>query len=184
MAAPKGNQYAKGADSGRPKLIQSPEHLLQLFKDYQDFCKDNPILKEDYVGKDAMRVFRQLERPLTWVGFECYLSDMEIIQDLGDYERNKEGRYEEFTTIISRIKKYIESDQFSGAAVGIYQQNIIARKLGLSDNNNNVNKNTNENNSLWQGNLNPDQFDQLLNAVTNGNTPSGASEPMGDNNTQ
>lgn len=184
MAAPKGNQYAKGADSGRPKLIQSPEHLLQLFKDYQQFCKDNPIIKEDYVGKDAIRVWRELERPLTFVGFECYLSDMEIIQDLGDYESNRDGRYEEFTTIISRIKKYIKSDQFSGAVVGIYKENIIARALGLADNNKTDNKNTNENNSLWQGNLNPEQFDQLLNAVTNGNTPSSTSEPMGDNSPQ
>lgn len=156
--------------AGRPKNIESPHSLLELFKQYQQYCKDNPILKEDYVGKDAKRVYRELERPLTWVGFECYLSDMEIINDLGDYESNKDGRYEEYATIISRIKKYIEQDQFSGAAVGIYQQNIIARKLGLVD--------KHENNMSGDVNttITDTQFQQLLEAAKNNASTSGQSE--------
>lgn len=144
---------------GRPKLIDSPDHLLALFKEYQDYCKANPVLKEDYVGKDARKVYRELERPLTWDGFECYLSDKEIIEDLGDYERNKDGRYTEFATIVSRIKRYINTDQFTGAAVGIYQQNIIARKLGLAD----------KQEGAFTGEINsgvtPAQFELLLEAV-------------------
>lgn len=156
--------------AGRPKNIESPHSLLELFKQYQQYCKDNPILKEDYVGKDAKRVYRELERPLTWVGFECYLSDMEIINDLGDYESNKDGRYEEYATIISRIKKYIEQDQFSGAAVGIYQQNIIARKLGLVD------KQENQMSGEINTNITDTQFQQLLQAARNNASTSSQGE--------
>lgn len=119
--------------AGRPKNIESPEELWSLFRKYKTWAKENPYQKQDYVGKDADRVTRELERPLTFVGFEVYLYERMIINDLGDYEKNKEGRYEEFAPIIRAIKKYIEQDQFEGAAVGIYQQNIIARKLGLTD---------------------------------------------------
>lgn len=170
MAAPEGNQFAAGHGHGRPKKIESPNLLLDLFKEYQQYCKDNPIFKEDYVGKDAMRVHRELERPLTWVGFECFLSDREIIQDLGDYESNKEGRYEDFAAIISRIKKYIEHDQFTGAAVGIYQQNIIARKLGLVD------KQENQMSGEINTNITDTQFQQLLQAARNNASTSSQGE--------
>jgi hypothetical protein len=153
---------------GRTKLIETPAHLLDLFKEYQQYCKDNPIFKEDYVGKDAMKVHRELERPLTWVGFECYLSDMEVIADLGDYESNKDDRYSDYATIIARIKKYIENDQFSGAAVGIYNHNIIARKLGLVD------KQESKIEGAINGNVTDSQFNAILEAVrTNAQTDKG-----------
>jgi hypothetical protein len=118
---------------GRPKNIESPEQLWKLFRQYRKHAKDNPYLKQDFVGKDADEVERRLERPLTFVGFEVYLMERMIINDLADYERNKDGRYAEFANIIRAIKKIIEADQFEGAAVGVYKENIIARKLGLAD---------------------------------------------------
>lgn len=118
---------------GRPKNIESPEQLWLLFRKYKDWAKANPRTKQDFVGKDGDEITRKLERPLAWVGFEAYLLERMIISDLGDYERNKEGRYGEFTTIIRAIKIYIEQDQFEGATVGIYKENIISRKLGLAD---------------------------------------------------
>lgn len=154
----------------KPKFIETPGLLLEYFKEYQQYCKDNPILKEDYVGKDAARVWRELERPLTWVGFECYLSDKEIINDLGDYESNKDGRYEDYATIITRIKKYIEHDQFTGAAVGIYQQNIIARKLGLVDKHDSVVQ------ANLTGGVTETQFEAIMSAVRQNATPSGQGE--------
>lgn len=146
---------------GVHKNIESPEQLMQYFKDYQDYCKNNPIFKQDFVGKDATEVQRQLERPMSWVGFEAYLYNMEIINDMGDYEKNKEGRYADFAPIISRIKTFIRTDQWEGASVGIYKENIIARTLGLVEKveakNDNTNKGTLE--------LNDDQFDKMLDAA-------------------
>jgi hypothetical protein len=119
--------------AGRPKNIETPEILWNLFVAYRDWIKLHPILKHDFVGKDANEVERRLERPLTFVGFESFLDEQGVIAELKDYEANKEQRYTEFAPIIARIKRCIETDQFEGASVGIYQHNIIARKLGLVD---------------------------------------------------
>ena len=118
---------------GRPKNIESPEQLWLLFRQYKTWAKENPYLRQDFVGKNAREVERELERPLTFIGFEVYLMERMIINDLADYERNKDGRYGEYANIIRAIKAYIEQDQFEGAAVGVYKENIIARKLGLAD---------------------------------------------------
>ena len=119
---------------GKPKSIQTAEELADhYYKGYKPWVKENPVLREDYVGKDADKVNRKLERPLTWVGFECWLYDAGIISDLNDYEQNTNRSYDDYQPIIRAIKKDIENDQFTGATVGIYNQNIIARKLGLID---------------------------------------------------
>lgn len=118
---------------GKPKYIETPEILWDHFTRYKEWVQENPILKEDYVGKDADKVHRQLTRPLSWVGFESHLFLNDIIGDLDDYEKNTNNSYEDYQPIIRAIKKIIETDQFEGATVGIYQQNIIARKLGLVD---------------------------------------------------
>jgi hypothetical protein len=118
---------------GKPKYIETPEKFWEYFEAYQEHIKQNPIKKQDFVGKDALEVNRKLERPLTWVGFENYLYKAGIISDLSDYEENKNNSYTDYLPIIRVIKRIIEQDQFEGATVGIYQQNIIARKLGLVD---------------------------------------------------
>lgn len=117
--------------AGRPKNIESPDQLWLFFRRYAKWAKDNPRARQDFVGKDGDEITRKLERPLTFVGFEVWLNERMIISDLGDYEKNKDDRYAEFAPIIRAIKNVIEADQFEGASVGIYQHNIIARKLGL-----------------------------------------------------
>lgn len=117
----------------KKKYIETPEKLWGLFISYREWAKSNPRLKEDYVGKDADRVERKLERPLSWVGFECWLYENDIISELSDYEQNQGESYTAYLPIISHIKKCIQADQTEGAAVGLYQQNIIARMLGLVD---------------------------------------------------
>lgn len=125
---------------GKPKYIETPEKLLEHFMNYVKWVAANPRKKEDYVGKDAIRVMRELQRPLTWVGFECWLFDNGIISNLSSYEANADNSYDDYLPIISRIKQYIETDQFEGATVGQYNHNIIARKLGLIEKTENTNK--------------------------------------------
>jgi hypothetical protein len=57
---------------GRKKIIQTPEMFWELFIDYKTWAKQNPIKVHDYVGKDALEVHRNRERPLTIEGFENY----------------------------------------------------------------------------------------------------------------
>ena len=124
---------AKSNPPTKKKYIESPEKLWELFIQYIQWAKNNPYLIKDWVGGMGKQVRREKERPLSFIGFESWLFNNGIISQLGDYESNKDGNYEAYSTIITRIKKNIESDQFEGAASGIYHHNIIARKLGLID---------------------------------------------------
>lgn len=118
---------------GRPKAFDNPQHVWELFLQYKAFCKDNPFLVRAYVGKDGDPVWQEKERPLTWDGFDCFVLDRGIINDLEDYRINRNGAYDEFSGVISRINKVIREDKFGGAAAGVFNHNIIARDLGLVD---------------------------------------------------
>lgn len=116
---------------GRPNKIKDPQHLWDLFKAYRDKTKKNPILVQDYVGKDANMVFREKERPLTIEGFENYCADEGIIKDLSHYFANTNGRYKRFLTICTRIKKVVREDQIAGGMAGIYNPSITQRLNNL-----------------------------------------------------
>jgi len=118
---------------GKHKYIETPEKLWELFESYVLHEKQNPMYKQEYVGKDGRTELTPLETPITFEGFECYLMDQGIIQDLGHYSNNKDERYSEYVTIITRIRKNCFVHNFRGASVGLFNANIIAKKLGLSE---------------------------------------------------
>jgi len=118
---------------GRPKNIKTPEILWKLFEDYVKHEADNPMYKVEYVGKEGRVEKTPLETPITFMGFECWLWDNQYINDLGDYQKNTDGRYSEYTPIITRITQNCFVHNFKGASVGIFNANIIARKLGLTE---------------------------------------------------
>lgn len=115
------------------KYIETPEKLWQLFLDYIEHERSNPMYKVEYVGKDGNQVRTPLETPVTFEGFECYLQDQEVINDLGNYSSNLNSAYDEYLPIITRIKQNCFVHNFKGASVGLFNANIIARKLGLVD---------------------------------------------------
>jgi len=118
---------------GIKKYIESPEQLWQFFIDYVEHERLNPMRKTEYIGQHAIRVEIELETPITFEGFECYLFKMHIISDLGDYSSNKGDRYSEFATIIKQIKSFCFTNNFKGASVGLFNASLIARKLGLTE---------------------------------------------------
>jgi hypothetical protein len=115
------------------KYIESPEKLLEFFKDYVKHEANNPMYKVDYVGKEGRLEKTPIETPITFEGFEVYLFQKEIINDLGDYASNKDGRYSNYATIITYIRKHCFVHNFKGAAVRLFDPNLIARKLGLKE---------------------------------------------------
>jgi hypothetical protein len=117
--------------AGAPKKIESPEKLWQYFEEYRKKTKSNPILVKDWVGKDADEVHREKERPLTIEGFENYLEDNGIINDLSHYFANTNGAYSEFLTICSRIRRNVREDQIAGGMAGIYNPSITQRLNNL-----------------------------------------------------
>ena len=116
---------------GRNKYIETPERMWELFKEYELHTKQNPIIVEDYVGKDAELVKRKKEVPLTVDGFEDYLFENGVINDLGDYFSNKDGRYSNYATICRAIKRKCRKDQINGGMAGIYNPSITQRLNGL-----------------------------------------------------
>ena len=116
---------------GRPNKIQSPEHLYELFEAYKKKTKENPFIVKDFVGKDAEMVYREKEKPLTIEGFENYCANEGVIQDLGMYFSNSKGRYKRFSTICSRIRREVRSDQIEGGMAGMYNPSITQRLNNL-----------------------------------------------------
>jgi hypothetical protein len=118
---------------GKPKYIESPQKFWDLFLAYKKEVKDNPVIVKDWVGKDAETVYREKEKPLTMVGFECYvLNHTEMTYpDLTVYFEGKEESYKDYFPISSRIKSEIKNDQITGGMTMIYSQNLTARLNNL-----------------------------------------------------
>lgn len=116
---------------GKHKYIETPEILWEHFLSYKKEVKNNPILVHDFVGKDALDVRKEKERPLTIDGFECWCYDNGIISHLSDYFANSDNKYSEYSTICSHIKKAVRTDQIEGGMAGIYNPSITQRLNNL-----------------------------------------------------
>ena len=117
--------------AGRPKKIKKPEHLEKWFKEYRKDTKDNPFLKMDFKGSPPKKVFYELEKPLSWQGFKLYIHEHYQITNLDQYKANKNGIYDEYSSILGGIGSIIHADQLTGALIGIYSAKIVARKMNL-----------------------------------------------------
>jgi hypothetical protein len=115
----------------KEKYIDSPETLWGLFLRYVEHEASNPMFRVDYVGKDGERVNTPLQVPITFEGFECFVADLGIINDLGDYSSNRGGSYDSYSPIITHIRRNCFVQNFKGAAVGLFNANLVAKKLGL-----------------------------------------------------
>jgi hypothetical protein len=115
----------------KQKYIETPEKLWELFTQFVEHEKSNPMYKVEYVGKEGDKVNTPLQVPITFEAFECWLADEGILSHLGDYSANKDGKYESYSTIITRIRNNCFAQNFKGAAVGLFNANLIAKKLGL-----------------------------------------------------
>jgi hypothetical protein len=121
------------AKRGIKKSIESPERMEELFEQYKEHTKDNPFKVDDWVGGLAKPVTRTKERPLTMEGFSVFLSKASILEKVKDYMSNRDGRYEDFVPICSRIREEIRQDQIEGGMSGMYNPSITQRLNGLTD---------------------------------------------------
>jgi hypothetical protein len=67
------------------------------------------------------------------------------LSDIQRYWNNVDNAYDEYVTIITRIKDIIRENQISGGMVGLYNSNLTARLNNLKESteNTNINHNTN-----------------------------------------
>jgi hypothetical protein len=137
---------------GKNKYIETPDKMWEFFCYYRDEVKSNPIyileqkrgntilpkdlsdIDSDVISQSLNPIIKlPMQRPLTIEGFENWCADNDIIEDLGDYFKNKDDRYSDYAPICSRIKKTIRQDQIEGGMVGIYNPSITQRLNGLVD---------------------------------------------------
>lgn len=127
MAAPEGNKFWQlRTQHGRDKLFSTPEILWEEAIKYFEWCEENPLTQQNWVGKDGDEVSKELMRPFTLSGLCVFLDCGE--QTLRDY-----GARQDFSEVYTRIEQIIRTQKFEGAAVGLFNANIIARDLGLVD---------------------------------------------------
>jgi hypothetical protein len=116
---------------GRPRNLDSPEQLSELFDKYKADVKANPRIKSVFGGKEFEERAEPLERPLTLEGFELFCYDE--VGMVEQYFKNTDKRYEEFVPICTRIRKAIRQDQIEGGMVGQYNPSITQRLNGLTE---------------------------------------------------
>lgn len=116
---------------GLHKAIPTPDRMYELFRQYKEAAKKRPKKVHDFVGKDAIEVYKEREVPLTYEGFQNYVEDLDIITTLDHYFMNYEKRYEDFVGVCARIKREIRQDQIEGGMVGIYNPSITQRLNNL-----------------------------------------------------
>jgi hypothetical protein len=147
MAAPKENQFWKQRSKhGRDKLFASPDLLWQAACEYFDWCDKNPWFKNDVVkgGADVGTTLRiPVARPYTLTGLCIYLKCNSAYFRTFKVQALEADK--DFNTVITQIEETIETQQFEGAVVGVFNSNIISRKLGLVEKVENSNINTNFN---------------------------------------
>jgi hypothetical protein len=122
-----------GTSKGHGKYIETPERMWELFMAYVNEVKSTPRKKVVFVGKDGIQKDELLERPLTLEGFELYVADLHIAMNLQQYFENRDGRYENYISICTRILKSIRRDQIEGGMVGQYNASITQRLNGLAE---------------------------------------------------
>jgi hypothetical protein len=117
--------------AGRPRSFETPQDLWDAFVKYAEEVKANPRLKTVFVGKDGEQKLEPLQRPLTMEGFQLFLWDLDVRSGADEYFTNKDGKYDQFSEVCSRIKKSIRKDQIEGGMVGQYNPSITQRLNGL-----------------------------------------------------
>jgi DNA-packaging protein gp3 len=120
--------YQLREKSGRDRIFENPNQLMDLANEYFKWAIDNPY-KEEVVFHSAGLITKDFVskiRPLTLDGL-CIFIDI-AKSTFQEYEKRHD-----FTAITTRIRQIIENQQFEGAACGFLNPNIIARKLGLTD---------------------------------------------------
>lgn len=139
MAAPKGNRY--GVDSGNffKRKAYTVEEWKEVFIAYLEDRAEKKWYKNEAVksGNNAGEIIKiPNDVPLSIESF-CVFANISK-QTFYNYE-SAEG-YQEYFEVTTRIREVIESDQLDGAMLGVYNPNIVARKLGLAENQN-INQN-------------------------------------------
>jgi len=131
MAAEKGNQWWKlRSKHGRDRLFASPELLWESACEYFNWCDENPWITEKS-GSNTNGSFHEekpTQRPYSLTGWFLYIGCSETW--LINFKATCGN---DFLRVIEQVEQVIRKQQWEGATVGAFKENIIARTLGLKD---------------------------------------------------
>jgi hypothetical protein len=141
MAAPLKNKYWQLRKThGRPTAFKTPLSLWKAACKYFKFCDDNPWVRKECIksGEKAGTTFDvETMIPYTIKGFQIhsgvcrtYLTDLENSCQPKDGKKQTK-RQKDFADIIACVKDVIYTHKFEGASAGHFNPSIIARDLGL-----------------------------------------------------
>lgn len=119
---------------GRPRhrVYDSPETLEDSCNAYFEWCSNNPWMRSELIrgGDLAGKIIEvPIQRPYTVIAL-CFHIGV-ATKTWYNYEKDPE-----FLHITTHVHEKIRNQKLEGAIVGIFNSNIIARDLGLADNQN------------------------------------------------
>jgi len=132
MAAPKGNNYWEFRNKHGREHTYTPESFWTEAVGYFEWISKKQWNKHESI-KSGDRSGTTMTVPVTTpmsIGSFCIFAD--ICEDTFSNYLKADG-YEDFFGVTKQIRAIIESQQFEGATIGVFNPNIIARKLGLTD---------------------------------------------------
>jgi len=125
---------AKNGNIHPTRIFKSPNELLTTWNEYKEELKikSKEWPKVQYVGKDGNRKEDYPVLPTTLEGLFRYCWENNI-GTIEQYFTNKDGYYEDFVSICSRIKTEIREQQITGGMIGAYNPSITQRLNNLVD---------------------------------------------------
>lgn len=108
----------------------TPEQLKKLFDEWVKKEADNPIEKKvEFINKGkTSKKIEYFQRPLMQGNFFDYIDVSDrYFEDLMKYNS------EEFSHVVSYIKRKLNEQKLTGAIIGVYNSSIVAQHLGMTN---------------------------------------------------
>lgn len=124
----KDKTFKDAIKAGRPRVFKTPYELWEAAEKYFDFIENTKLNEEQvfaYKG-EITRTTVDRQRVMTHKGLCAYNS-----LPFTTYCEYKHR--EEFAYVCAMIDQIIENQQITGAASGIFKENLISRMAGLKD---------------------------------------------------
>jgi hypothetical protein len=115
---------------GRPRNMNNPNELMQLWEQYKSKIDSSPDTIEQATAKGEIVELR-VKKPYLKQGFTAFVFKLKGYS-IKDYLDNK---YDNFSDVVTCIRNEWEDDQISGTLTGRYKApNLVARLNGITEN--------------------------------------------------
>lgn len=129
MGAKIGNQTWKARTThGRKKIFSSADNLYAACEEYFQWVEDNPLWEHKVTQFQGAPVSMEVPkmRAMTISGLVIFL---DITRDCW----TKWKKDKEFQETVEKVECIIRDQKFTGAAADLFNANIIARDIGLTE---------------------------------------------------